>query len=167
MANPLLDFVMSLVRDPDAAARYAADPARAIADADLIGVTSADVQNLIPVVAESLPMTTPLPESADNVWTSGAATAAFDSFEDRLPAPAVVDSSAPLTDIVDQSDPGPRTDPLGATGSTTLEDLVIQPSHESAFEDSDAAEAGVADDWTPPIADPDPGGQTPGFDVFD
>ena len=29
MANSLLDFVMSLVRDPDAAARYAADPAGA------------------------------------------------------------------------------------------------------------------------------------------
>ena len=28
MANELLDFVMSLVRDPDAAARYAADPRR-------------------------------------------------------------------------------------------------------------------------------------------
>ena len=31
MANSLLDFVMSLVRDPDAAAAYAADPAQAIA----------------------------------------------------------------------------------------------------------------------------------------
>lgn len=27
MANELLDFVMSLVRDPEVAARYAADPA--------------------------------------------------------------------------------------------------------------------------------------------
>ena len=32
MANELLDFVMSLVRDPDAAARYHADPARTIAE---------------------------------------------------------------------------------------------------------------------------------------
>ena len=30
MANSLLDFVMSLVRDPDAAAHYAADPAQAL-----------------------------------------------------------------------------------------------------------------------------------------
>ena len=52
MANSLLDFVMSLVRDPDAAARYAADPTQAIADANLTGVTSADVSNLIPVVSE-------------------------------------------------------------------------------------------------------------------
>ena len=56
MANSLLDFVMSLVRDPDAAARYAADPAQAIADANLTDVTSADVNNLIPVVSESLSM---------------------------------------------------------------------------------------------------------------
>ena len=50
MANPLLDFVMSLVRDPDAAARYAADSAQAIHDANLTDVTSADVNALIPVV---------------------------------------------------------------------------------------------------------------------
>ncbi|MDT5390903.1 MAG: hypothetical protein QOE04_4544, partial [Mycobacterium sp.] len=54
MANSLLDFVMSLVRDPDAAAHYAADPTQAIADANLTDVTSADVNHLIPVVAESL-----------------------------------------------------------------------------------------------------------------
>ncbi len=59
MANSLLDFVMSLVRDPDAAARYAADPARPIADAHLTDVTSADVNNLIPVVSESLSTAAP------------------------------------------------------------------------------------------------------------
>ena len=35
MANSLLDFVMSLVRDPDAAARYAENPDQAIFDANL------------------------------------------------------------------------------------------------------------------------------------
>ena len=59
MANSLLDFVMSLVRDPDAAAQYAADPAQAIADANLTDVTSADVNHLIPVVAESLSSAVP------------------------------------------------------------------------------------------------------------
>lgn len=59
MANSLLDFVMSLVRDSDAAARYAADPAAAIADAHLSDVTSADVDQLIPVVAESLSSAVP------------------------------------------------------------------------------------------------------------
>ena len=59
MANSLLDFVMSLVRDPDAAAQYAANPAQAIADANLTDVTSVDVNNLIPVVAESLSSAVP------------------------------------------------------------------------------------------------------------
>lgn len=88
MPNELLDFVMSLVRDPDAAARYAADPGQAIADAHLTDVTTADVDHLIPVVAESLPSAVPAggadPGAAagGNVWASGAATAAFDAFGD-------------------------------------------------------------------------------------
>ena len=87
MANELLDFVMSLVRDPQVAAQYAADPAQTIADAHLTDVTSADVNNLIPMVSDSLAS---FPGSAPgfgggavadgNVWTSGAATAAFDAF---------------------------------------------------------------------------------------
>jgi hypothetical protein len=95
VANSLLDFVMSLVRDPDAAAHYAADPAQAIADANLTDVTSVDVNHLIPVVAESMSTAVPsggvpagadtLLDSAHNVWASGAATAAFDAFGDHLP----------------------------------------------------------------------------------
>ncbi len=95
MANSLLDFVMSLVRDPDAAAQYAANPAQAIADANLTDVTSVDVNHLIPVVAESMSTVVPsggaaggadtLLDSAHNVWASGAATAAFDAFDDHLP----------------------------------------------------------------------------------
>ena len=95
MANSLLDFVMSLVRDPDAAAHYAANPAQAIADANLTDVTSVDVNHLIPVVAESMSTAVPsggvpagadtLLDSAHNVWASGAATAAFDAFGDHLP----------------------------------------------------------------------------------
>jgi len=86
MANSLLDFVLSLVRDPEVAARYAADPAAAIADAHLTGVTSADVNNLIPMVADSLAASTPgfgggsSHPDGGNVWTTGAATAAFDAF---------------------------------------------------------------------------------------
>lgn len=100
MANELLDFVMSLVRDSDAAARYAENPHQAIADAHLTGVTSVDVDNLIPVVSESLSMAAPS-YGADavgdaNVWASGAATAAFDAFSDHLPAPVLVDSHEPV-----------------------------------------------------------------------
>ena len=106
MANSLLDFVMSLVRDPDAAARYAADPTQAIADANLTGVTSADVSNLIPVVSESLSMGAPT-AGADaaldgNVWASGAATAAFDAFGDAVPADGLDDAQSLTSGVIDQ-----------------------------------------------------------------
>src|SRR3954451_4998648 len=113
MANSLLDFVMSLVRDPDAAAAYAADPAQAITDANLTDVTSVDVNNLIPVVSESLSMAVPstgtesvVADPAANVWTSGAATAAFDAFDDHLPATAVDDVHSLAANVVTEPDPG-------------------------------------------------------------
>ncbi len=87
MANELLDFVISLVRDLDAAARYAANPAQSIADAHLTNVTSADVDNLIPMVSDSLSPVIPggagmgiATADHGNVWASGAAAAALDSF---------------------------------------------------------------------------------------
>ncbi len=84
MANALLDFVMSLARDPAAAARYAADPAKAIDDAHLTGITSADVDSLLPMVSDSLSMSSPVFAAFDvpagNVWTGTAATAALNSF---------------------------------------------------------------------------------------
>jgi hypothetical protein len=96
MANSLLDFVISLVRDPEAAARYAANPAQAIADAHLTDVTSVDVNNLIPMVSDSLSMAGPTGAVAGmpvadpgNVWASGAATAAFDAFTPHTPAASV------------------------------------------------------------------------------
>ncbi|MCI4673755.1 Rv0340 family IniB-related protein [Candidatus Mycolicibacterium alkanivorans] len=105
MANSLLDFVMSLVRDPDAAARYAADPAGAIADAHLTDVTSVDVNNLIPMVSDSLSMAAPTIGDAHvgdgNVWASGAATAAFDAFDAHLAAPAP-DGHPVITDAIAQ-----------------------------------------------------------------
>lgn len=101
MANSLLDFVISLVRDPEAAARYAANPAQAIADAQLTDVTSVDVNNLIPMVSDSLSMAgtggavAGMP-AADhgNVWASGAATAAFDAFTPHTPAAVVPQDGA-------------------------------------------------------------------------
>ena len=114
MANSLLDFVMSLVRDPEAAARYAADPAQAIADAHLTDVTSADVSNLIPMVSESLSMSAPVTgtgildeHSGGNVWASGAATAAFDAFDDHLPDQAFDNVHTLAGNVIDQ---GPVAD---------------------------------------------------------
>lgn len=96
MANELLDFVISLVRDPDAAARYAANPAQSIADAHLANVSSADVNNLIPMVSDTLSTSIPggtglgvVPTEHGNVWASGAAAAALDSFTPHPPAGVV------------------------------------------------------------------------------
>jgi len=114
MANSLLDFVMSLVRDPDAAAAYAADPGQAIADANLTDVTSVDVNNLIPVVSESLSMAVPttgteglVDDPSGNVWASGAATAAFDAFDafgDHVPDVAVDEAYSMANHLVTEPD---------------------------------------------------------------
>jgi hypothetical protein len=96
VANELLDFVISLVRDPDAAARYAANPAQSIAEAHLANVTSADVSNLIPMVSDTLSTSIPggtgvgvVPTDHGNVWASGAAAAALDSFTPHPPTGVV------------------------------------------------------------------------------
>jgi hypothetical protein len=109
MANPLLDFVMSLVRDPDAAAQYAADPAGAIHAANLTDVTSADVNALIPVVSESLSTAMPgtgtehlVGDAAGNIWSSGAATSAFDAFDDHLSVPTIDDGHGIATHVIEQ-----------------------------------------------------------------
>ena len=175
MANSLLDFVMSLVRDPDAAARYAADPAQALADADLTDVTSADVQNLIPVVAESLSIAAPSPgldafedfgaDGAGNVWTSGAATAAFDAF-DHVPDVVgvdVIDAPVVVTDILDQTDLGVAA-PTGTDLIDPVESLQLDVP---VLEETQVTEPGFAEDWAQPVADPHPGDPTPGFDIFD
>lgn len=170
MANVLLDFVMSLVRDPDAAARYAADPAGAIAEANLIDVTSADVQNLIPVVSESLSMAVPShtwdtvdAEPMGNVWASGAATAAFDAFDDHLPELAVIDADSALPAIVDEIDPGFEV--------VTDTDLIDMPSslhvEEPVIDDVLPTDNGLVDDWAQPVAQPEAGDHASGFDLFD
>ena len=130
MANSLVDFVVSLVRDPAAAAAYAADPAQAIADAHLTDVTSVDVQNLLPVVAESLSTAAPAHSfdgfgadpgidagihTVSNVWSSGAATAAFDAFDDHVPTTSVIDTEHSVPAIVDHLD-----EPLDLTSGVDM-----------------------------------------------
>jgi hypothetical protein len=138
MANSLLDFVMSLVRDPDAAARFAENPDQAILDANLTNVTSADVSNLIPVVTESLGTAVPsvgtdgvVGDLAGNVWASGAATAAFDAFDDQLPVQAVDDVHTAIADYVDQPDQGLQSgldmlDDAGVPGVVGADDGSLQ-----------------------------------------
>lgn len=175
MANSLLDFVMSLVRDPDAAARYAADPSQAIADAHLADVTSVDVNNLIPVVSESLSMGAPAGYGADtadhNVWASGAATAAFDAFSDHVPEPAVTEAHqvipAPADHVVDlPSDPldagadyvtGPAPDPHSFAGFD-------QPIDEGHIADAAVPDPGTFEHH--PVDDHGFAAEHPGFEIF-
>lgn len=171
MANSLLDFVMSLVRDPDAAASYAANPSQAIADAHLAGVTSVDVNNLIPMVTESLTGADGFgAEPAGNVWASGAATAAFDAFGDQSPAAApndigqVVDHVITQPDHVepaalhDYFDTGIDAQPVG--DSVQVEDPSFDIGSPAGLDD-------VGTQWAPPTIDDhhhDDGGAS--FDLF-
>lgn len=170
MANSLLDFVMSLVRDPDAAARYAADPAAAIADAQLTDVTSVDVDNLIPVVTESMPMAAPSAgpdpfgaEAAGNVWSSGAATAAFDAFADPAPASAVIDTASAVIDTTDEFDPS--VDAL--TSPDALVDTVSPQFADPVLDDARMAGTDLDDVWGAAPDDAQSADHTPGFDLFD
>lgn len=169
MANSLLDFVMSLVRDPAAAAAYAENPAQAIADANLTDVTSADVSSLIPVVSESVSASGAdaiIDDAAGNVWASGAATAAFDAFDDHVPTPSFDDVPS---DLIEQ--------PLGQSVDTGLDDLAdaapgIDASTDFALIDDvhvdDIASAAddAADAWAQPLQNAQSLDADTGFDAF-
>ncbi|MET4430055.1 MULTISPECIES: Rv0340 family IniB-related protein [unclassified Mycolicibacterium] len=187
MANSLLDFVMSVVRDPEIAAQYAANPAQAIADADLSGVTASDVNNLIPVVAESFPSAAAstgvdqagldvFGDAGTNVWASGAATAAFDAFDDHLPVQGVDDAHAVVTDLVTQHDDILST--VIDTADPGVPSLVTDDDAALAFDAPVIDDVPVLDapDWDHPDATPGvdsvgadhtPQSDPSGFDLFD
>jgi len=146
MANPLLDFVMSLVRDPDVAAQYASDPAGAIHAANLTGVTSADVNALIPVVSESLSTAMPgtgaeslIGDPAGNIWSSGAATTAFDAFDDHVSVPAIDDGHSIASNVIEQP-----ADSLHA-GFDAIDDAAI-PAVADIEDPSTQLTSGIIDD---------------------
>lgn len=182
MANELLDFVMSLVRDPDAAARYAGNPEQAIADAHLTDVTSVDVNNLIPVVSESMSMAAPVfgAESvADgNVWASGAATAAFDAFSEHLPAAAVADAHETVLDQPTITTPDTGVDPVGHPATDlagfdagALDQPLVAPDVVEVHDVAPAADAAPFDSGFDHLGDhhgfgdPGAGHDAPGFDT--
>jgi hypothetical protein len=55
----LQDFVMNLINDEAAKTAYAADPLSALKDAGLADLTPADVEEVLPLVADSLPAGVP------------------------------------------------------------------------------------------------------------
>jgi hypothetical protein len=179
MANSLLDFVMSLVSDPDAAAAYAADPAQAITEANLTDVTSVDVNNLIPVVAESLSTSVPstgtdslLADPAANVWASGAATAAFDAFGDHVPEVAVDDVQSVVANVVTDPDAGVQSglDVLAEAGVPTVAGIDDPPLQFDGpvIDDAPINELVDQDDWSHAVADDQHlDDDSSGFDIFD
>ena len=168
MANPLLDFVMSVVRDPDAAARYAADADKALLEANLTDVTSADVNALIPVVSESLSMAAPstgaealVDDPAGNVWTSGAATAAFDAFDDDVSVPVIDDGYGVSASVIDD------LDDAGVPTVAGVEDLSTQFTG-GIIDDAPFIGEAADTDWQSIVDDSqqlDAGDS--GFDIFD
>lgn len=177
MANSLLDFVMSL-RDPDVAARYAENPDETIADAGLTDVTSADVANLIPVVSESLSTAVPtagadgvIGDMAGNVWASGAATAAFDAFDDHVPVQTVDDAPTLIADYVDQPDQALQSglDMLadaGVPGVVGADDASLQ-FDQPVIDDLGAADVPDDSDLSDTIIEvADMDSDPSGFDVF-
>ena len=179
MANELLDFVMSVVRDPDAAAHFAANPDQAILDANLTDVTSADVNALIPVVSESLSTAVPttgldggVGDMAGNVWASGAATAAFDAFDDHLPSEAIDDVHSVTTELVTDPDVGLQSglDALTDAGVPAVAG-VDDPSLQfdgPVIDEAPADDTPVVDDWShSPPEDHPLEADSSGFDIFD
>jgi hypothetical protein len=179
MANSLLDFVMSLVSDPDAAAAYAADPAQAIAEANLTDVTSVDVNHLIPVVAESLSAAVPstgtdglVDDPSGNVWTSGAATAAFDAFDDHVLAVATDDVHSVVAEFVHEPDAGvqPGLDALADAGVPAVagaDDPSLQFDG-PVIDDAPIDQPVDHDDWSHSVPeDHHVGADSSGFDIFD
>lgn len=151
MSNSLLDFVMAVVRDPDVAASYAADPTQAIADAGLTDVTIADVNQLIPVVSETV-----APAADANVWATGAATAAFDAFGIDDAVPTTVDDLHYL-DIPSVVDTAPEIHDVGATLDDvfTSQDLPVSPVIVDEPVADPVFEPAVAD-WSVPEQPADP-----------
>jgi hypothetical protein len=175
MANSLLDFVMSLVRDPDAAAAYAADPAQAIADANLSDVTSVDVNNLIPVVSESLSTSTGadalVDHDASNVWASGAATAAFDAFDDHVPTVVADEAHSMVSNLVTEPDAAVQSGLDAVHDAGVPVAGVDDPSLQfdgPVIDEQPAVDVHTEDDWS--HAAPEDHHLEPdnsGFDIFD
>jgi hypothetical protein len=52
IADALIEFILSLLNDPDAAAEYDADPEAALASAGLSGCTAEDVRAVAPIIVD-------------------------------------------------------------------------------------------------------------------
>ncbi|MYR05501.1 hypothetical protein GTV32_03860 [Gordonia sp. SID5947] len=86
--STFLEFVTALAHDPEVAAAYAADPARALRDADLHDVSASDISALIPMAGGT--DAGGLAAVDDNVWRGSEALFAFDAVGGQdTPIPSV------------------------------------------------------------------------------
>lgn len=124
--NTLLDFVTALVHDPVAAAEFWADPQQAIDDADLEGVTVADIQDLIPMVSEAGQDGSGLPNPDRGIWSGGDVVQSFDAFDPfdagNLESEPVGRDVATL-DHLDSMHLIPARDPFAADDNSLFDDV--------------------------------------------
>ncbi|WP_040524259.1 IniB N-terminal domain-containing protein [Gordonia effusa] len=99
--SSLLDFITTLVHDPAAAAAYHADPQSALTAANLHDVTTADVDHLIPVVAESSHSA----PTSGSIWSASDAAHSFDTaVGDAFAGPGDVQSPIVIDHTAAESD---------------------------------------------------------------
>jgi hypothetical protein len=72
--NAILEFFLGLLRDPEAATAYRADPARALQVAGLGALSPQDIAAVAPIVAESALVTG---DSSADIWSSVDISRAF------------------------------------------------------------------------------------------
>jgi hypothetical protein len=142
-------------------------------------VTSVDVNNLIPVVSESLSMSVPstgtdglVADPSANVWASGAATAAFDAFDDHVPAVAVDEAHSMAANLVTEPDAEVQSgvDVLADDGVPTLagaDDPSLQFDG-PVIDDSPIDDAPAEDNWSHAAPeDQHLEADDSGFDIFE
>ena len=107
---------------------------------------------------------------AGNVWTSGAATAAFDAFDD-VSVPAVDDNHGLVTSVIDQpAEPlHAGLDALDDAGIPTVTDIDDPSTHftDAVIDDAPLVGDATDTDWQTEIHDHHLDAADPGFDIFD
>lgn len=94
MANALIEFILSLLRDPDAAAAFDEEPDAALASAGLSNATYADVCSVMPLIYDN-PQVFQRPDAVH-----GASPAQFVPQQPMHPAPMQLTSAQP--DVVSE-----------------------------------------------------------------
>jgi hypothetical protein len=111
-------------------------------------------------------------DPSGNVWTSGAATAAFDAFDDHVPAIATDDLHSAVADLVTEPDTGVQSglDALadaGVPGVVGADDPSLQFDG-PVIDDVPIHDALPVDDWSHSAPeDHHLDADDSGFDIFD